>query len=468
MTSKTSRRKNKTSKSSKTKKTKYSSTKKQTKKDKSKTESIRKKGRNCRVKYLYIVATGASQKTKTSLFLGSNDDAPIVSKEAQIWMVCRPYVNKDEPQYYYIFDELGRILTHRICGDNGNVIIENIINVNSDHAKWLIDNVKHKIYPYGNHLLALDYDPTRKYGIIVRRANFHINHNQIWDFKDKITNTSLSKKDRARVWEFDKNDIEDLFVSYQHSKLLKYAKSLPCYGYVKVEESPKKVFCYIDVSHWDMYADKFREKLIEYYDFADSSSLYYFINKYYPFIAKHHGLTPKSKLYLATNLYKKGYHISLYQNSKTMAGKKMNFKCVGLNHLVNRSYTEIIDSTQSQYAFAPNRYYGIAWFFIETEFKAPMTCFNSQMPIPHVSIGLILYEPSSGTSQKSDTFFTDSDSKKKHKYSKSYSKPYSEDNSYEENNVALDNSPYSDNNNDNYHDGNKKSNKKSKKYSYNY
>lgn len=368
-----------------------------------KTKSIKRKGTECRIKYMYIIGIGASKKDKKPLYLGSNDDAPIMVDTPQIWMICRPLVKKEDPQYYYIFDELGRVLTHRICGDSGNVILENVVDLKFAHARWLIDNVKHKIQPYDNHLLALDYDPTRKYGVIVRRANFHMNFNQTWDFKEKLEHTKSVSKSRSKVLEFNKEDIGDLFVSHQNSKLLKFAKRLPAHGYVKAEISPNRTFCYIDVSHWDKHAEKFREKIIQYYDFMDSSSLYYFINKYYPFIVKHHKLTPKSKLYLATKIYKKGYHISLYQNSKDLAGKKMKFNCVSLNHLVNRSYDKIISEQETQYVFAPNKYYGIAWFFIETEFKSPMTCFNSQMPIPHVSVGLILYEPPSGhTINKSD------------------------------------------------------------------
>lgn len=63
-----------------------------------------------------------------------------------------------------------------------------------------------------------------------------------------------------------------------------------------------------------------------------------------------------------------------------------------MNHLVHRSYSKILE--EPQYFFTPGKFYGLSWFFIETDFVAPMTCFNSQMPIPHVSIGLILYEPS--------------------------------------------------------------------------
>jgi hypothetical protein len=372
-----------------------------------KTRSVKRRGRQCRIKYMYIVATGASKKSKDLLFLGSNDDAPIVSNEAQIWMICRPAVQKEDPQFYYIFDELGRVLTHRICGDTGNVILENVINMKTNHAKWMIDTFNHKIHPFDNHLLSLDYNPKAKYGILVRRSDskqFN-SFNQTWDFREKINNlTTNFKSDRARVWEYNKEDIDNLFVSYQNSKLLKFARKLPNHGYVKVDQSPGKIFCYIDVSHWDKYADKFREKIIEYYDFADSSSLYYFVEKYYPFIVKYHGLTPKSKLLLATKLYKKGYHISLYQKTKDLVGKKLKFKSTGLNHLVNRSYTKMIGENESQYTFAPDKYYGIAWFFIETDFKSPLTCSNSQMPIPHVSIGLILYEPGNTVSSTSNEY----------------------------------------------------------------
>lgn len=376
-------------------KSKSKSTSKSTTKSKSIVKSTTKSksdGEQCRIKFMYIKGIGASKKGST-VYLGTNDDAPIVVKYAQIWMVCRPFVSKEEIQYYYIFDELGRVLTHRICGDAGNVIIENIIDMNQTHARWIIDNVDKKIHPYDNHLLCLDYDPNKKYGILVRRSNFHYNMNQTWQFLDRAGSSNVSKS-RARVWEYGKDDISDLFVSYQNSKLLQYAKKLPAYGYVKVDQYPNRVFCYIDVSHWDKYMDTFRDKIIQHYNFMDSSSLYYFINRFYPFIVKHHNLTPKSKLYLATDIYKKGYHISLYQNSKDLAGKKIKFKCVSLNHLVNRSYNKLITAEESQYNFTPDKYHGIAWFFIETEFTPPMTCYNSQMPIPHLSIGLILYEPS--------------------------------------------------------------------------
>jgi hypothetical protein len=358
---------------------------------KTRSKSVKRKASQCRIKYMYLRAIGASKKGDT-LYLGTNDDAPIVSKEAQIWMICRPAVEKEELQYYYIFDELGRVLTHRICGDSGNVILENVIDLNQTHSRWMIDNVNKTIQPYDNHLLSLDYDPNKKYGILVRRSDFRHNQNQTWQLLDRVGEDKTSQS-RARVWEYSKDDIADLFVSYQNSKLLQYAKKLPCYGYVKVDQYSNRIFCYIDVPHWNKYAEKFREKIIQHYDFRDSSSLYYFVNKYYPFIVKHHNLTPKSKMYLATDIYKKGYHISLYQNSKTLVGKKIKFKCVSLNHLVNRSYTKLISAEESQYKFTPDRYHGIAWFFIETDFTPPMTCYNSQMPIPHLSVGLILYEP---------------------------------------------------------------------------
>jgi hypothetical protein len=367
----------------------------------SKTKSIKRRGRQCRIKYMYIVAVEASSKSPQTLFLGSNDDAPIVTHDPQIWMICRPVLKKDEPQYYYIFDELGRILSHRICGDKGNVIMENNIDVKGGHYKWIIDNYKHKIIPYGNHLLCLSHNPKMQYGVTVRRQVVNPNQNpkwvfhQTWDFREKINDlikTTMVKSKRARVWEFNQDDIDDIFVSHQKSKLLKFAQSLPNHGHIKVDESAKGIFCYIDMSHWDKYATQFREKIIEHYDFIDGASLYYFINKYYPFIVKHHSLTPKSKLYLATKLYKKGYHISLFKDSQELIGKKIKIKSIGLNHLVHRSYSKLLN--EPQYNFPSDKFYGIAWFFIETDFKPPLTCFNSQMPIPHVSVGLILYEPS--------------------------------------------------------------------------
>lgn len=380
-------------------KSKYTKTNRVT----TKSSSIRRKGRQCRIKYLYIIATTASQKSGQPQFLGTTDDSPIVSSNPQIWMLCRPAVNADEPQYYYLFDELGRLLSHRTC--KNNVIMENNIDIKNDHARWMIDNYNHKIIPYENHLMALDYLPNAQYGIVLRRQNIKQTQNQSWEFREKISDLVgkiANKSKRARIWDFNEDDIDDLFVSHQKSKLLKYARKLPGYGYVNVNESPEKIFCYLNLSHWDKYASQFREKIIDYYDFVDSSSLYYFINKYYPFIVKHHGLTPKSKLYLSTKIYKQGYHISLYKDSKNLLGKKIKFKCISLNHLVHRSYAKLLD--EPQYNFVQGKYHGLTWFFIETEFKSPMTCSDSSWPIPHVSVGLILYEPSTTESKSSISY----------------------------------------------------------------
>ena len=221
--------------------------------------------------------------------------------------------------------------------------MENNIDVNADNAKWIIDNHNHRIVPFVNHFLAIDYNPNGQYNkIVIRRHtvnNPKLTKFQAWEFRDKLTGLTAknnSRSSRARVWEFTQDDIDDIFVSFQKSKLLKFARKLPNNGIVRVNESPNNIFCYVDMSHWDNYSAKLREKIIEHYDFVDGSSLYYFLNKYYPFIVKHHSLTPKSKLYLATKIYKNGYHISIDKRSVDLVGKKIKFKCTSIHHIMSK------------------------------------------------------------------------------------------------------------------------------------
>ena len=360
------------------------------KKSKTKSKSSTSKERNrplCRLKYMYI-----SLLNKKNQYLGTNFDAPMIVEKPQIWLVCRPHVGKDNVQFFYILDELGRPLTHRICGIAGKTIVENEINNDCDNQKWIIDNKNHRIIPYSNHLMTLEYKPGTSYTMKVNRWS-ETKQNQKWYFSERSKTDGIT--DRERVRKFSHVDIEDLFVSHQNSKLLRYIQTLPNVGKVKVikkaDNEAYDVFCYIDLKYWEKYDAKLRKRIIQHYDFADSASLYHFINKYYPIVVKHHKLTPDSKLFLATKIYKTGPHISLYKDSRVLEGKEVEFKSVALNHVVCREYEKKL--SEDQFVLPNNKYYGLTWLFVEIGFQSPLTCFNSQMPIPHISVGLILYDP---------------------------------------------------------------------------
>lgn len=365
-------------------KPKRSSRKTKIKEKKTSKSRSTKTGEKCRIKHICIVSVGASDRNNMPMYLAPSNDAPVITNEKYMWIVMKPQVETDEVNYYYITSTDGRVLANRKCGDKGNVVIEPEINLDNNNSKWIIDIENHTIHPYDNHLLNMEYIPGAMFSLVLKKKQEVVPKLQLWDFKD---HTNEIDKEKG---EFTCDNLDDLFVSHQNSELLQFAKSLPQHGYIKTTYQNDKMFCSIDLSHWDKYAPTFREKIIDYYGFENSSSLYHFLKKYYPFVCDHHALNETSNLYLATKIYNKGQHISLYNQSKYLTGKKVKFNCVSLIHFVYRGYAKLIN--EPQFMIAPNKYYGMAWFTIETSFEAPMTCSNSQAPVPHISIGLILYE----------------------------------------------------------------------------
>jgi hypothetical protein len=368
----------------------YKSRSKKSRKTKKKSKTIEK----CRIKHICIVSVGASERNNMPMYLAPSNDPPIVTHEKYMWIIMKPFIETDEINYYHIVGINGKVLAYRKCGDKGNVVLESEINPENNNAKWIIDTESHTIHPYDNHLLNVEYIPGISFGLILKKKLEYTPKTQLWDFRDQTKDLESPDHDN-KVWNYTCEDLKDLFVSHQNSELLQFAKSLPQYGYIKTTYLNDKIFCSIDLSHWDKYAQMFREKIIDYYNFENSTSLYHFIKKYYPFVCDYHALNENSNLYLATRIYKDGNHISLYNQSKYLTGKKVKFNCVSLMHfLYNRGgYMKLIN--EPQFMIAPNKYYGLIWFTIETEFNSPMTCSNSAMPVPHISIGLIVYEPKS-------------------------------------------------------------------------